>query len=373
MNDKEQSLSHDKRHRAIKFRRLGSILLAVLFLCLGIRPLSAQANTVLSVSPANTNVGLNTQVILDLILTDAVNVNAFDIIVEYDDAFLRLDGWASGGFLSNLAVVVKTDNPGYFRLVCTQLATPPASGNGSLVRLTFYGLALGQSDISLSKGEFADSQGIKTNAVLEAGRVFVVAEAQPSFTPTATSTQPPPGSTATFTLTPTRTATLTQTVLINTPNLTTTAGGGNTPTPTRSQGGDPYPAVTTTITSPLPTQPAAPTAPGEYPGLVPTAPTGTNPTQAPPPPGDPEIDASLTPGPSPTMGEGGSGQPDFTPEATPGTILPIGTAPLRNTDPASQWQPGEPAKDWLPWIVLGVEGVALVGLIVWLLIRRRRC
>ncbi|MEA4958224.1 MAG: cohesin domain-containing protein, partial [Anaerolineaceae bacterium] len=146
---------------------------------------------------------LNSQVSLDLMLTDAVNVNAFDVIVEYDDALLRLDGWANGGFLSNLAVVVKTDNPGYFRLFCTQLATPPVSGNGSLIRLTFSGLALGNSDIAITKGELADSQGQKTDPTLEGGRVSVVATTVPSLTPTATHTQPPPHSTPPDTPTPT--------------------------------------------------------------------------------------------------------------------------------------------------------------------------
>ncbi len=321
-----------------------SLLLLLTFLF----PVNAQNTTTLSASPVISQVMLNSQVSLDLMLTDAVNVNAFDVIVEYDDALLRLDGWANGGFLSNLAVVVKTDNPGYFRLFCTQLATPPVSGNGSLIRLTFSGLALGNSDIAITKGELADSQGQKTDPTLEGGRVSVVATTVPSLTPTATLTQPPPNSSPTYT--PTPSATL-------------------PPSPTTP---NPYPVGSATFApTALPTQPRPATSSTSAPS--PTAQVQVYPgqTQA---PGATLLPTPLLASPIPdqtgTPGLGSS-QPDYTTEAIPSIMLPLGTIPLRNTDPASIWKPGQKAALTLPWVILGVE-VILLAVLAWLLFRRKR-
>lgn len=308
-----------------------SLLLLLTFLF----PVNAQNTTTLSASPVISQVMLNSQVSLDLMLTDAVNVNAFDVIVEYDDALLRLDGWANGGFLSNLAVVVKTDNPGYFRLFCTQLATPPVSGNGTLIRLSFTGVGVGRTDIALTKGELADSQGNNTDVVLGGARVDVSSQIEPTLTatPTVTRTQPP------VVLTPTQTATA--------PAFPTLA-----PSPTRSTlpgPQDPYPGQEpTAVIPPFPTQP-----PAREPGST-----------QPPMMGETEPTAQF---PTPM-----SGELENTPLSPVATGLPVSNVPLRNTDQASVWQ-AQPARGVdLPWIILGVELVVLLGLVIMLLIRRHR-
>lgn len=308
-----------------------SLLLLLTFLF----PVNAQNTTTLSASPVISQVMLNSQVSLDLMLTDAVNVNAFDVIVEYDDALLRLDGWANGGFLSNLAVVVKTDNPGYFRLFCTQLATPPVSGNGTLIRLSFTGVGVGRTDIALTKGELADSQGNNTDVVLGGARVDVSSQIEPTLTatPTVTRTQPP------VVLTPTQTATA--------PAFPTLAPSPTRSTPPGPQ--DPYPGQEpTAVIPPFPTQP-----PAREPGST-----------QPPMMGETEPTAQF---PTPM-----SGELENTPLSPVATGLPVSNMPLRNTDQASVWQ-AQPARGVdLPWIILGVELVVLLGLVIMLLIRRHR-
>ncbi len=322
--------SHPWRHVAV----MGLLLLGMLLAGWN-GSVTAQNNTILYVSPTTSEMGLNSQKSFDLILSDAVNVNAFDVIVEYDDAVLRLDGWANGGFLSNLAVVVKTDNPGYFRLVCTQLATPPVSGNGTLIRLSFTGVGVGRTDIALTKGELADSQGNNTDVVLGGARVDVSSQIEPTLTatPTVTRTQPP------VVLTPTQTATA--------PAFPTLA-----PSPTRSTlpgPQDPYPGQEpTAVIPPFPTQP-----PAREPGST-----------QPPMMGETEPTAQF---PTPM-----SGELENTPLSPVATGLPVSNMPLRNTDQASVWQ-AQPARGVdLPWIILGVELVVLLGLVIMLLIRRHR-
>jgi hypothetical protein len=128
-------------------------------------------------------------------------------------------------------------------------------------------------------------------------------------------------------------------------------------------------------TAVLPTQTPQPTAPITYP-IQTTQPALTTP-QATLPPAPTE-----KPYPPPTQFED---QPVLTitlpatlpagqePTANPELLLTetqvlAGTQPLRNNDPTARWQPS--AGDLLPWVLLGVELAALIGLLA-LLMRRR--
>ena len=67
-----------------------------------------------------------------------------------------------------------------------------------------------------------------------------------------------------------------------------------------------------------------------------------------------------------------SGELENTPLSPVATGLPVSNMPLRNTDQASVWQ-AQPARGVdLPWIILSVELVVLLGLVIMLLIRRHR-
>jgi len=168
---------------------LAAVLCAALF-----GPGSAQAVTVLSVSPSQTEIAVGGQAALSVLVSDVVDLNAFDIELTYDPQVLSLSNWGFGSFLTQLAQVVLENEPGRFHLVATQLAQPGKTGSGPLIELRFTGLKAGQSAITLTKGELAEPEGALSYPNREAGLVRVVPSA--TLAPSQT-----------LTLTPTRTAT----------------------------------------------------------------------------------------------------------------------------------------------------------------------
>ncbi len=139
---------------------------------------SGQGGTVLAVDPAQSSVEVNGQREISLLVSDADNLNAFDVQVEYNGDLLTLVKWEFGDLLSNLAVVKRDDLPGSFRLVATQLATPGVSGDGVLLKLTFSGKLEGSSAINITKAEFARSEGGLSLPELQNGNITII-PAQP--------------------------------------------------------------------------------------------------------------------------------------------------------------------------------------------------
>ena len=220
---------------AIALLLLVSLLLAALPL-----PVLSQGATVLAVEPAQTSVAVNGEREIQLFVTGADNLNAFDVQVEYDSALLSLVRWEFGNLLSNLAVVKRDDLPGSFRLVATQLATPGMSGDGVLLKLTFGGKLTGTSAITITKAEFARSEGGLSLPELKHGSMTVI-PAQPTATltrtPTATATLAPTVA-ATATLAPSATPTATRTATVTPPATTAaTQAPTLTPAPTRTAEG----------------------------------------------------------------------------------------------------------------------------------------
>jgi len=248
-----------------RFPLLGLALLLLVSLLLAALPLPVlgQGSTVLAVDPAQASVEVNGQREIALLVTDADNLNAFDVQVEYNGDLLTLAKWEFGDLLSNLAVVKRDDLPGSFRLVATQLATPGVSGDGVLLKLTFSGKLTGSSAIMITKAEFARSEGGLSLPELQNGNITII-PAQPTatltHTPTVTATLTP---TATSTIQPSATVTATKTVTLAptatkaasaTPAPTRTAGVGQTtsaPTATQSAVGG---VSTTNEPTPAPTQ-----------------------------------------------------------------------------------------------------------------------
>jgi len=119
---------------------LGAVLCAAL-----VGPGSAQAETVLSVSPSQTEIAVGGQAALSVLVSDVVDLNAFDIELTYDPQVLTLSNWGFGSFLAQLAQVVLENEPGRFHMGATQLAQPGKTGSGPLIELRFTGLKAGQS------------------------------------------------------------------------------------------------------------------------------------------------------------------------------------------------------------------------------------
>lgn len=273
-------------NRAKHNKFLLTIVLSTLliFLSTFTSPVQAQTNGTLFVSPPQSSVPAQSQITIQLDVSDVANINAFDFTIEYDETILDLEDWTYGDFLSNLFTVYSDNLPGFFRLACTQLATPAASGSGTLINLIFRAKAIGTSTITITSADFSDSQGNPSSPALTNGSVQV--SNAPTYTPTFTNTA-----------TPTRTYTPSPTVLYPI----------NTFTPTRTQLA-PLPSPTPVELSPVP--PQLPTVPAAQ--LTQSAsltapipdPTLTTATPSPPPDHTQTPTGTLSPTPNIMPGEG---------------------------------------------------------------------
>lgn len=221
------------------FRRFSIGLMFALAL-LGLLPgrADAQGGTVLAVAPALVEVPLGNQVGLTLEVTGGLNVNAFDIMLNYDQQRLSLDSWSHGDYLSSLSCLNEVDQPGVLELACTQVAQPGVSGNGTLLELVFNTLAEGGADVTLTEAVFADPAGNETTPTRQNGDVLILGD------PTYTSTIKP-----TRTLTPTPSPIVTNT-LTPTPTRTGTLAPAWTLTSTLALNEDGYPVRTTATALP---------------------------------------------------------------------------------------------------------------------------
>ena len=127
-----------------------------------------------------------------------MNINAFDLKITYNSNILLLESWSLGDYLSNLAQVKKEQAPGSLRLVYTQLATPPVSGDGILLHLVFNSISAGNSPVAFGAVSFADSAGNLIYPEMADGVIIVQTNVSPTSTPT---------NTPTLTRTPTQTKT----------------------------------------------------------------------------------------------------------------------------------------------------------------------
>ncbi len=151
-------------------------LFSVLLSFAMVDPVFGQSGTTLSVIPASATLYLNNvnTIELDLVVTNAVSLQGFDLTLTYDPAVVHLDSWAHGGMLASTAVVYKTDIPGLFRLAVVQLGGTPPSGDGTLLKLTFSGVGVGTSAMTITEAEFTNgTSGGKTTPALEHGSLTV--------------------------------------------------------------------------------------------------------------------------------------------------------------------------------------------------------
>lgn len=146
--------------------------LVVLTLSLGVVcPAYGQDVTTLAVSPTSAILFLNNvnTITLDLQVTSAVSLQGFDVTLTYDPEVVTLDSWSHGGMLSPTALVAQTNTPGLLRLAVVQLGGTPPSGDGIILRLTFSGVGVGTSAVTISNAEFTNGSagGVSTPALVD--------------------------------------------------------------------------------------------------------------------------------------------------------------------------------------------------------------
>ena len=197
---------------------MGILVGALAWLAAGAAPGFAQNGFQVIVVPTVSEVPLGTDLVLELMIENGVDLNAFDVTVIYDAEVIDLLEWSFGDYFANLATVSEQNVSGSLRVAATQLASDPVSGDGVLLALSFAAKAQGFSAVSIAQAEFADSASGSPEPDVVNGNVSVVLA--PTYTTTASVTR-----TATVTRTPTVTRTAT---------ITRTPTSTSTPTPTRT-------------------------------------------------------------------------------------------------------------------------------------------
>jgi hypothetical protein len=137
------------------------IILVAAGLLISLSIAHAQDETAVSVLPAESNIvlnGANTGEV-EINITSGVNVNAFDISITYDGNLLALEEVVLGDYLSNLSKIIEINNSGFYRLGVFQVATPGVYGDGTLLHLTFSGVAPGVSAITITSIQLSTPEG----------------------------------------------------------------------------------------------------------------------------------------------------------------------------------------------------------------------
>jgi hypothetical protein len=143
----------------LKAFQISALLLAGILFSLSF--VHAQDETSISVLPAESTIIINGINIgeVEIYITNGVNVNAFDITLTYDPDLLVLESVVWGDYLSNLRRLTETNNSGFYRLSVTQWGQPGVYGDGTLLHLTFSGIAPGVSEITITNLQLSTPQG----------------------------------------------------------------------------------------------------------------------------------------------------------------------------------------------------------------------
>ncbi len=151
--------------------------LVLLLSSFSIGHVSAQeTGTWVYISPDPSYIYINgtNQVTVDVMVRDVTNLNAFEIMVEFDpDIVTRID-FEIGDFLTAVYCTNQYVLPNSLRLVCTQLAQPGKTGTGSLFRMTFSGVVEGVTPLSITKAELFTPFGYMMPTGMTNGTLHVV-------------------------------------------------------------------------------------------------------------------------------------------------------------------------------------------------------
>lgn len=171
-------MEFEMRVRKYKRMILAALMILALIRFIPVDRASAQT-TALAFSPDPASIYLNASnsAVVDLVITGGVMVNAFDIEFSYDPTIVRLSSWSFGTYLKELGVVWYVNNPGYFRLACTQQAQPGANGDGILLTFTFSGKGYGSTPITFTYARLSNKDAQSTFPVTDDGQIDTLYQA----------------------------------------------------------------------------------------------------------------------------------------------------------------------------------------------------
>ena len=148
---------------SMRFRQVLLLCLAfclLLFAGAAPRQVLAQAAATVSFSPTSavidTRVGNTT--VVDVVISNAVNIGGFSIQINYDPNVARISRWAPGNFFADAICLTPVDIPGSLQVDCAKIGNPGNNGSGRLAELTFEAVAWGgNSPLNFGIAQLVDS------------------------------------------------------------------------------------------------------------------------------------------------------------------------------------------------------------------------
>ena len=157
---------------------MGAILLSLLLLPGGLHHnVVAQEESAISILPASSflDINGNNSVTLQVYVENVIDLQGFDVTITYDSSKVSLTSWQRGTLLEPFYQMWLENTPGYFRYAGTKYGQPSFSGSGVLLYLTFQGLSLGISPITLLDVQLRNSEANPIPVQIHNGSLAVVA------------------------------------------------------------------------------------------------------------------------------------------------------------------------------------------------------
>lgn len=109
-------------------------------------------------------------------VANAVDIWSFTIIIEYNKNLAVLTGYEFVDVFGGISCPVVVNNPGKFAIACTAWGENPVPffGNGTLLRLTFGGVALGTTPLTFTTVNFGNSDNVQVPVLADNGELKVV-------------------------------------------------------------------------------------------------------------------------------------------------------------------------------------------------------
>ncbi len=295
----------------------------------------------IGVQPAVTTTSLNATVSVNVVITDAADLGAFEFTLSFAPAVVSVTDVQLGAFLGSSSRPAYAlgphidNNAGAISFGGYTLGASPAGPNGAgvLATITFHALSVGSSDLIFTHSLVTDRLAAIQAVTTQPGQIIVSGATPTPTTPPTSTPTPTDQATATPTTAPTSTPTPTdQATATPTPSATFTAAPSATPTrtPTRTpkptKTRTPTRTATATATATAGTPPPPTATPTATPSPAPTATPTLTPTAGPSP--TPTVTPTRTPKPTKTPTR--TATPTSTPTDGP-TPTPTPTTPVFNT------------------------------------------
>ena len=142
------------RHVSKTIARLLLCVMCVIPFLFSASAAKAQAAPVLLLSPTPVTFYLNgpsTQMNVDLMAQNVVNMNAYEFVLSYDPAILEFVSVTPGSWLSPGTKFYSSYTPGRIHYAYALVGGTPVSGNGKLATITFKAIGFGSSALTFSE------------------------------------------------------------------------------------------------------------------------------------------------------------------------------------------------------------------------------